>query len=88
MRGRRLHRSQMKMSDTDPVTVRAAVQEMDREFLTKCIWEHPAVAHAHAWISNQHTFHQLLGKYLSRYGGELNIRIREPNAGSAKWQKL
>ena len=78
----------MKMSDTDPVTVREAVGDMDREFLTKDIWEHAAVAHAHAWIGDQHTFHKLLGKHLLRYTGELRIVNLRPNTELAKWRKV
>ena len=78
----------MKMSEVDPVTVREAVQEMDRDFSQRTSGNiRPLHTLMHGSVINIPSINCLVNIYL-KYADELHIRNLRPNTGLAKWQKL
>ncbi len=78
----------VQMTDIDGASVRQAVHEMGQRFRTKDVWEHPVTSQAHAWISNQHSFQQLLGKYLHLHSSEVGIHNLTLDGQLAHWKKV
>jgi len=65
----------VRLDDFDDRAVAAAVRAMRSEFYTNDVAKHDAMLVRHRGVNDDHSYKQMLGKYLSRYRDDLHLTL-------------